>query len=150
MNCTAPALPLATNHICPRCKRPIHGICIGKHLDDAPLGRDIICLDCAPDAEDSEELEEEQRQENEVTSVTTSAHGVSYQLNDLQLRQTGEHCSYKKKRGYKCVHDKQTRDEVTTCSNTDCSSKSHLVCYLKFLGETIIAACFQFLFTFNA
>jgi hypothetical protein len=150
MNCTAPALPLATNHICPRCKRPIHAICVGEHVDDAPLGRDIICFDCAEHDEESKALEEEQHQENEVTHVTVSVCGVSYQLNGLQLRQTGEHCSYKKKRGYKCVHDKQTRDEVVTCSNTECSSKSHLVCYLNFLGETVIADCFLFFFTFNA
>jgi hypothetical protein len=80
-NCTAPALPLATNHVCPRCKSPIHAICVGKHLDDAPLGRDIICFDCTEDDNELVVLEEEQHQGNEVAHVTVSVCGVSYQLN---------------------------------------------------------------------
>jgi hypothetical protein len=70
MSCTAPALPLAANHICPKCKRPIHVICVGKHLEDAPLGRDIICMDCAKASSQWEKLEDESRQENEVTPST--------------------------------------------------------------------------------
>lgn len=49
MKCTFEHLPLANNHIWPECKRPIRAVCVGKYLKDAPLGRDIICYDCAED-----------------------------------------------------------------------------------------------------
>ena len=39
------------------CKRPIHGVCVGKHLEESPLGRDIVCFDCA----EAERKEEEAR-----------------------------------------------------------------------------------------
>jgi hypothetical protein len=51
MKCGFEDLPLNTNHICPECKRPIHAVCVGRHLEDAPLGRDIICFDCIEDEE---------------------------------------------------------------------------------------------------
>jgi hypothetical protein len=35
---------------------PIRAVCVGKYLKDAPLGRDIICYDCAEDLK--EELAE--------------------------------------------------------------------------------------------
>ncbi len=122
MSCTAPDLPLAANHIiCPKCNRPIHVICVGKHLEDALLNRDIICLDCAEASSQSEESKEELFWENEVTlSAPTAFNGISYQVTNLQLRQTGEYCSYKKRGGYKCVHNKQSWDEITTGSNVKC------------------------------
>jgi hypothetical protein len=70
MSCTALALPLAANHICPQCKRLIRAICVGKHLEDALLGRDIICFVCAEASSESDELEEELHRENEVTPAT--------------------------------------------------------------------------------
>jgi len=80
MSCTAPDLPLAANHIiCPKCNRPIHVICVGKHLEDALLNRDIICLDCAEASSQSEESEDELFWENEVTlSASTAVNGISY------------------------------------------------------------------------
>jgi hypothetical protein len=54
-------------------------------------------LDCAEASSQSEESEDELHQENEVTpSTSTTVNGVSYQVSNLQLRQMGEDCSYKK------------------------------------------------------
>ncbi len=49
MKCTFEHLHLANNHVWPECKMPIRAVCVGKYLKDAPLGRDIICYDCAED-----------------------------------------------------------------------------------------------------
>jgi hypothetical protein len=107
INYTAPNLPLNTNYICPVCKRLVHGICVGKHLEDQPLGRDIICLDCAKaESEDKGEREPvtATTDEDEGTSVNATVLDVSYKLNNIGIHLADESCSYKKKRGYKCVH----------------------------------------------
>ena len=136
INCTAPNLPLNTNHICPVCKRPVHGICVGKHLEDQPLGRDLICLDCATDGD-------------EGATVTATVLDVSYKLTNIGIRQPDDCCSFKKKRGYKCVHVRSSPDEVVICSNKDCSGRSHLVCYLNFLGKIMFSLSFLFFLLFE-
>ncbi len=129
----------------------MHGICVGKHLEDQPLGRDIICLDCA-EAESEAGSEDEDEGEpvtattdgDEGATVTATVLDVSYKLNNIGIRLADESCSYKKKRGYKCVHVRSSPDEVVTCSNKDCSGKSHLVCYLNFLGKIMFSLLFLF------
>ncbi len=93
---------IATNHICPECKRPIHAVCVGKSLDDALLGRDIIWFDCAEDLEEKlpEEEDISHYDEDEAELVTASVGCVSYKLTHLLLRQPGENCSCEKKSGY--------------------------------------------------
>jgi hypothetical protein len=93
MSSRAPDLPPPANHICPKCNRPIPAICVGKHLEDAPLGRGIICLDCAEAFSQSEELEDELCWENEVTpSTSTTINGVSYQVTNLLARGQESSC----------------------------------------------------------
>jgi hypothetical protein len=121
INCTAPNLPLNTNHICPVCKRLVHGICVGKHLEDQPLGRDIICLDCT-EAESEVGLEDEDEgatltataDGDEGATVTATVLDVSYKLNNIGIHLADGSCSYKKKRGYKCVHVRSSPNEVVT------------------------------------
>jgi hypothetical protein len=140
MKCGFEDLPLNTNHICPEYKRPIHAVCVGRHLEDAPLGMDIICFDCIEDEELAHESEG-----NGTTPVTTATiGGVTYKLTSLELGKQGDHCSYKVKRGYKCIHDKHSLNELVPCSTKDCAFKSHLCCYLNFLGK---ALCSLFSFT---
>jgi hypothetical protein len=45
------------------CKWPIYGVCVGKHLEESPLGRDIVCFDCTM-AEGKEEEEDEDKEED--------------------------------------------------------------------------------------
>jgi hypothetical protein len=155
INCTAPNLPLNTNHICPVCKRPVHGICVGKHLEDQPLGRDLICLDCAEaDSVAGSEDEDEgatatATDGDEGATVTATVLDVSYKLTNIGIRQPDDCCSFKKKRGYKCVHVRSSPDEVVICSNKDCSGRSHLVCYLNFLGKIMFSLSFLFFLLFE-
>ena len=128
------------------CKRPIHGVCVGKHLEESPLGRDIVCFDCAEAEGKQEEEEEDDDEDAEV--VTASVGDTTYILTSLMVRQPSEKCSYKKNRGYKCIHDNFTADEVVFCSSTGCTSKSHLVCYLNFLGEHCSNCIYIFIFYF--
>lgn len=99
MKCAFEHLPLATNHICSKHKRPIHAVCVRKSLDDAPLGRDIICFDCAEVLEEElgDEEDDSHDHEYEAESAIASIGGVSYQSTNLLLRQPGENCPYKKK-----------------------------------------------------
>jgi hypothetical protein len=90
-NCTAPNLPLNTNHICTVCNRPVHGICVGKHVEDQPLGRDIICLDCAKATSEAGP-----KDEDEGAMTTATVQDASYMLTNIGIHQPGEHCSYKK------------------------------------------------------
>ena len=79
MNCGFEDPPLNTNHISPECKRTIHAVCVGRHLEDAPLGRDIICFHCIEDEELANESEG-----NGTTPVTTATiGGVTYKLTSL-------------------------------------------------------------------
>jgi len=128
------------------CKRPIHGVCVGKHLEESPLGRDIVCFDCA-EAEGKQE-EEEDDDDEDAEVVTASVGDTTYILTSLMVRQPSEKCSYKKNRGYKCIHDNFTADEVVFCSSTGCTSKSHLVCYLNCLGEHCSNGIYIFIFYF--
>jgi hypothetical protein len=131
MKCGFEDLPLNTNHICPECKRPIHAVCFGRHLEDAPLGRGIICFDCIEDQELANESEG-----NGTTPVTTATiGGVTYKLTSLKLGK--QDCLYKVKRGYKCIHDKHILNELVPCSTKDCAYKLHLCCYLNFLGKAL-------------
>lgn len=69
-------------------------------------GEIIVCLDSA-DVE-AEMLKKETTisgvNENAVVIVTLD--GVPYKLTFLELSQLGESCSFKEKRGYKCIHEK--------------------------------------------
>jgi hypothetical protein len=128
------------------CKRPIHGVCVGKHLEESPLGRDIVCFDCAKAKRKEEEEDDDEEEDAEV--VTASVGDTTYILTSLMVWQPGEKCSYKKNRGYKCIHDNSTADEVVFCSSNGCTSKSHLVCYLNFLGEHCSNCIYIFIFYF--
>jgi hypothetical protein len=130
MKCGFEGLPLNTNHICPECKRPIHAVCVGRHLENAPLGRDIICFEYIED----EELANESEGNGTAELPTATVGGVTYKLTSLELGKQGDRCSYKVKRCYKCLHDKQSLNEFVSCSITkDCCHKSHLHCYLNFV-----------------
>jgi hypothetical protein len=101
MKCGFEGLPLNTNHICPECKRPIHAVCVGRHLEDASLGRDIISgFDCIED----EDLANEPEGNGTAQVPTATIGGVMYKLTSLELGKQGDHCSYKVKRSYKGLH----------------------------------------------
>jgi hypothetical protein len=116
------------------CKRPIHGVCVDKHLEDSPLGRDIVCFDCTK-AESGEEDDDKEKDGDHAEVVTATVGNATYILKSLLVRHPVEKCSYKKNRVYKCIHDNSNADEVDLCSSNGSTSKSHLVCYLNFLGE---------------
>ena len=99
---------------------------------DFPLERDIVCFDCA-EAEAEDGISG--NKEDEPQAVTASVGSATYKLGSRLVEQSSEKCSYKIKRGYKCIHGHCNPDEVVLCSSSDCSSKCHLVCYLNFLGK---------------
>lgn len=66
-------------------------------------GEIIVCLDSA-DVEAEIETTISGVNENAVVIVTLD--GVPYKLTFLELSQLGESCSFKEKRGYKCIHEK--------------------------------------------
>jgi len=129
------------------CKWPIHGVCVGKHLEESPLGRDIVCFDCA-EAESNYEDNKEEEDGDHAEVVTASVGDATYILKSLMVWQPGEKCSYKKNRGYKCIHDNSNADEVVLCSSNGCTSKSHLVCYSNFLDEQCSNLIYIFIFYF--
>jgi hypothetical protein len=129
---------LNANPIWPVCNRPVHCICVGKHLEDQPLGNDIICLDCV-EAESNAGLEDDAKgvtatatSGDEGAMVTATVLDVSYKLAIIRIHQPGKHCSYKKERGI-CVFM-----TVVTCSSKDCSSNPTLCPYYFDTHETFM------------
>jgi len=99
--CKFESLPLSMSHIFPMCKWPIHGVCVGKHLEESPLGRDMVCFDCAEAESNNYEDNKEEEEGDHAEVVTASVGDATYILKSLMVWQPGEKRSYNKNRGYK-------------------------------------------------
>jgi len=127
-SCIVPHLTPDGQHICPACRKSIHALC-GEHLEDNPLGSDIICFDCC----------KEKPKPMDVL-FDTSTYNVT-----ARSPFGSEKCSYSK-RGYTCVFARNKKSSCETISNEDentgvsraaegCTSLSHVSCYLNFFNK---------------